>query len=131
MILRQRLALFRMMALTALVVLLLSGCAKQSAEYVNVSASAALELIDVDDVVIIDVREPEEFAAGHIPGAELIPLGTLANALGDLDKEQTYLLVCRSGNRSGQAAKLMIENGFTQVKNLRGGMNSWTGEVER
>jgi len=129
--LRPKLIFSSVLATTLLVALLLPGCAKPAAEYENVSASAALELIAADEIVIIDVREPEEFAAGHIPGAELIPLGTLGDALGDLDKEQVYLLVCRSGNRSGQAAKLMIENGFTQVNNLRGGMNSWTGEVER
>ncbi len=128
---RLRLTLSSIVALTLLIALLLSGCSQPAAEYENVSVIAALELIGADKVVIIDVREPEEFAAGHIPGAQLIPLGTLDDELDNLDKEQAYLLVCRSGNRSGQAAKLMTDQGFTEVKNLRGGMNSWTGEVER
>lgn len=111
-------------------VLSLSACSRQ-AEYVNVSAADAVQLLDAGETVIIDVREPDEFAAGHIPGAVLIPLGSLEQLLSTLDSEQSYLLVCRSGNRSGQAAQIMVEDGFRQVKNLRGGMNAWSGAVER
>lgn len=122
-------AIVPLIALTA--GLLLSGCSQQDAEYQNVSAADAGELIVAGEVVIIDVRELDEYVTGHIPGAQLVPLGSLAAELPNLDQEQAYLLVCRSGNRSGQAAQLLVENGFQQVSNLRGGMNAWSGDVER
>jgi rhodanese-related sulfurtransferase len=70
--------------------------------------------------VIIDVRTPEEFAAGHLPGARNLDLnsGEFAAALAGLDAGATYLLYCRSGNRSGTAAQMMRQAGFTDVTNL-------------
>lgn len=70
--------------------------------------------------VIIDVRTPEEFAAGHLPGARNLDLngGDFAAALDGLDKSTPYLLYCRSGNRSGMALEMMQQAGFTDVKNL-------------
>ena len=71
-------------------------------------------------VVIFDVRSPEEFAAGHLPGARNLDLngGDFAAALAGLDKSTPYLLYCRSGNRSGVALEMMQQAGFTDVKNL-------------
>ena len=76
------------------------------------------------DVVLIDVREPDEFAAGHIPEATLIPLGQLSSRLSEIPKDKTVVAVCRSGNRSGQATELLRQAGF-DAHNMSGGMISW------
>jgi rhodanese-related sulfurtransferase len=78
---------------------------------------------------IIDVRETEEMAEGKIPGAVNIPLSILEFRLHELDQTKEYILVCRSGGRSGLAAELLASRGF-QVINMRGGMQAWEGEVE-
>ena len=72
------------------------------------------------DTIVIDVRTPEEFAAGHLEGAQLIDFngGEVATAIPGLDPEAEYLVYCRSGNRSGQAIALMEQAGFTNVTNL-------------
>jgi rhodanese-related sulfurtransferase len=73
---------------------------------------------------ILDVRQPEEFRSGHIPGARLIPLGELARRVGDLPKTQEIICVCHSGSRSVQATQKLAEAGY-KVVNLRGGMAAW------
>jgi sulfur dioxygenase len=72
----------------------------------------------------IDLREPEEFAGplGHLPGAELVPMRTLESAAKDWPKEGPLLLICRSGSRSTQAARLLAQKGFSRLYNLDGGM---------
>ena len=79
------------------------------------------------DVHIVDVREPEEFDGplGHVPGATLIPLGTLTKRVGDLKKDKPIIAVCRSGARSAQATVLLGKAGFDRVANLSGGMLRW------
>ncbi len=77
-------------------------------------------------IFILDVREPDEFAAGHIPGATLIPLDSLPNRLNDIPRDQPVVIVCRSGNRSGQAQRYLQEQGFTNVRNMLGGMLDWS-----
>ncbi|WP_047154866.1 rhodanese-like domain-containing protein [Aneurinibacillus tyrosinisolvens] len=79
---------------------------------------------------IVDVREDEEVAAGRIPGAQHLPLSHLPNRVAELDKETDYILVCRSGNRSGRASEWLAENGY-KVKSMAGGMLEWPGEVEK
>ena len=74
------------------------------------------------DAVIIDVREPFEWAMGTLPGAELIGLGSLFGRLNDLDRDRAILFVCRTGNRSGVAAELFVRHGFDEVANLTGGL---------
>lgn len=79
-----------------------------------------------EQVLIIDVREPYEYAEGHIPSSKLIPLGQLTRRLNELgSKEQEVILVCRSGGRSGQAAQQLVGLGYKKVFNMRGGMMSW------
>jgi len=78
---------------------------------------------------IIDVREPEEVAAGKIPGAVNIPLGLIEFRMHELDKNEEYILVCRSGGRSGRAAEFLDRYGY-QVINMTGGMLAWEGPVE-
>jgi len=79
---------------------------------------------------ILDVREPAEFDGplGHIPGATLIPLGQLADRVGELPKDKPIVAVCRSGARSAQATHILHGAGFAQVANLPGGMLRWRQE---
>jgi sulfur-carrier protein adenylyltransferase/sulfurtransferase len=77
---------------------------------------------------VVDVREPDEYAGelGHIDGAALVPLATLAAAAASWPRGEDVVLVCRSGARSGRgAAMLAQELGFARVMNLRGGMMAW------
>jgi len=78
---------------------------------------------------LIDVREDFEYEERHIPGAVLIPLGTLPEHLDSLDKDKEYIMVCRRANRSRVATELLQANGFTNVKNMLGGMSVWQGET--
>jgi sulfur dioxygenase len=79
------------------------------------------------EVQIVDVRQPEEFNGplGHVPGARLLPLGSLAARAGELSKERPVVTVCRSGARSAQATVLLGKAGFDKVANLAGGMLRW------
>ena len=74
---------------------------------------------------IVDVREPEEWADGHIPGAVHIPLGLLAFRKGELDPMRPMITVCRSGNRSLVALDVLRETGITDAKSMAGGMKAW------
>ena len=82
---------------------------------------------NAENVRIIDVREASEVAMGAIPGAEHIPLATLPLRVQDLEPEHTLIMVCRSGGRSAQACYYLLQNGFKNVVNLRGGMMAWHG----
>jgi sulfur-carrier protein adenylyltransferase/sulfurtransferase len=75
-----------------------------------------------DTARLVDVREPHEYAAGHIHGAELVPLATVEATARDWNREQDVVLICRSGARSGRAADLLVSLGFLRVHNMIGGM---------
>jgi rhodanese-related sulfurtransferase len=79
-----------------------------------------------ESLQLIDVRSAEEYQHdGHIVGAKLIPLPALAQRLGEIDRAQAVVLICRSGNRSQVAADLLAGQGFSTVSNLQGGMSAW------
>lgn len=78
-------------------------------------------------VTVIDVREPAEYAFGHIPGTISIPLGDLEASSNILDPSSTIYCICRTGNRSDMACQLLAEKGFTSVYNVVPGMSEWTG----
>lgn len=80
-------------------------------------------------VNIIDVREEEEIAFGKIPSTRHIPLGQIPDRHSELDKDQPYYMVCRSGARSSSACAFLEDNGY-DVTNISGGMMNWEGEVE-
>ena len=91
-----------------------------------------LDALDADDAVrrgavLLDVREPDEFDAGHAPGARLLPLGELAARTGELDPTVPVVCVCRSGARSATAAEALTRAGFDAI-NLVGGMQAWAAE---
>ena len=73
----------------------------------------------------LDVREPDEYAAGHVAEARLLPLGQVGARLGDLPRNRTIVVVCRSGRRSAEATRLLLGAGFADVHNLTGGMIAW------
>ncbi len=76
-------------------------------------------------VYLLDVREPDEYAAGHIPGITLIPMGEVAARLAELPRDKEIIVTCRTGNRSSQVADLLREQGFTNVHNMTGGIVTW------
>lgn len=78
---------------------------------------------------IVDVRETDEYARGHIPGAVNFPLSDLGSDFTQLDKNTDYYLVCQSGGRSAMAAEFLSEQGF-RVTNVMGGTGSWMGPLE-
>ncbi|MEB2300107.1 rhodanese-like domain-containing protein [Lysinibacillus xylanilyticus] len=78
---------------------------------------------------LIDVREVDEVESGHIPGIIHIPLGLLEFRMHELNKNEPYIMVCRSGGRSGSATQFLESHGF-DVSNMVGGMLSWNGEVK-
>ena len=77
-----------------------------------------------DDAVVVDVREPDEWAAGHAPGAVHIPLGEVAERLGELPESEPLPVICRSGGRSQRAVQWLMLHGF-DVVNVDGGMRAW------
>ncbi len=77
------------------------------------------------DVVLVDVREPREYKAGHIPGASLLPLRMIPQQGSELPRQRTLVLVCRSGRRSRLGAMILQDMGYAQVYNLTGGMLAW------
>ncbi|MBP3851844.1 MAG: rhodanese-like domain-containing protein [Erysipelotrichaceae bacterium] len=118
-----------MKKLFACLCLLLSAC--QSAAYTKISAQEAKKMMEeVDNIMIIDVRQPDEYEQGHIPGAILLPLDTIQSKkpeqLDDLD--QTILVYCRSGRRSKQAADQLIKLGYTHIYDF-GGIIDWPYEI--
>ena len=78
--------------------------------------------------LLIDVREPDEYAVAMIAGSRLIPLKTLPQELDSLPKDREILVHCKAGGRSARAVQLMLDHGFTQVKNVTGGMDAWLSE---
>ncbi|MEK3855677.1 rhodanese-like domain-containing protein [Cytobacillus sp. FSL H8-0458] len=78
---------------------------------------------------IIDVREADEVKEGKIPSAIHIPLGLIEFRMHELDKNQEYVMVCRSGNRSGLAARFLEGQGFSVI-NMLGGMMNWEGPLD-
>lgn len=79
---------------------------------------------------LIDVRTPEEYEEGHIPGVPLLPLQEVEQWAGTLNSAEKYVFICRSGARSQKVSHLLTERGFKDVANFSGGMLSWDGDVD-
>jgi len=84
-----------------------------------------------EPIVVLDVREPAEYAFGHIAGARNIPFGMMSERLAELERNVTYAVVCRTGNRSDHVCRMLAEHGFGSVYNVIPGMSGWTGPMER
>jgi phage shock protein E len=91
----------------------------------DIDVATAASLHGQSNVVFVDVRTPEEYAEGHIPGVVLIPLDELPKRLNEVPKDKTVVVTCRSGNRSSQAAQLLRDNGYTNIHNMTGGITAW------
>ena len=106
--------------------LLIAGCSSSSSA-TDLSVTEFSSKIAESGVVTLDVRTPGEFAEGYIEGARLIDFqsGNFENEIATLDKNATYAVYCRSGNRSGQAVKVMKDAGFSNVFNMNGGVIEW------
>jgi rhodanese-related sulfurtransferase len=74
---------------------------------------------------ILDVRQPEEWNAFHVPDSTWIPLAELASRVDELPKDQEIVVVCRSGNRSAQGRDILLDAGFTQATSMAGGLTQW------
>lgn len=96
----------------------------------TISNEGLLEKLDKNPV-IIDVRDPKEFVAGHIPNAQSIPLESLEDRLSELDpyRSEDVFIICRSGSRSESACHILSKNGFQHAINVSEGMRSWHGPI--
>ena len=123
--------------LLLMAVMMLTACGQeiqkdQGAVYVNITAEEAKQIMDSEEgYSILDVREQDEYDAGHIPGAILIPYTQIDEKAKDMlpDKDQLILVYCRSGRRSKIAAEALVELGYTNIKEF-GGILDWPYEVE-
>ena len=118
------------------VVLFLTGCAvstDKDVTYKQITISEAVEMMASEsDYIILDVRRPDEFSAGHIPNAVNIPNESIgADEIDELpDKDRLILVYCRSGNRSKQASEKLVRLGYTNIVEF-GGILDWKGEIEK
>mgnify|MGYP002643617719 FL=1 len=121
-----------------LLLLLLTGCggtasnASSESSYQQISQEEAKEMMDTQDVIILDVREQDEYDSGHIPGAVLLPVGTIDEETAAEvipEKDSTVLVYCRSGNRSKTASSALAELGYTNIYEF-GGINTWPYETK-
>ena len=78
--------------------------------------------------MLVDVRQPGEFTAGHIEGAMLLPLDTLAGSYSKLPKDVPLIVYCRSGHRSAQAVAFLLAHGYSRAVSLNGGYLAWTAQ---
>lgn len=127
-------------------ILLTAGCSVQTqvttvppnptetvvkAAYIKISAQEAKAMMDTEeDVIIVDVRTPDEYSQGHIPDAILIPVAQIRSLAPELlpDLDQTILVYCRSGNRSETGAKTLIDMGYSKVFDF-GGIQDWPFDI--
>ncbi len=93
----------------------------------SVSTQQATQLINREQAIVLDLRSQSEYNAGHIVGALNVPYTSLSSHLTDLEKykEKPVILVCKMGQHSSAAGKVLMKSGFTQVKRMSGGMAEW------
>ena len=82
-------------------------------------------------IVLLDVREPREWAISDLPDSIKIPLGSLPESLDKLSKEDDIVVYCRTGGRSGNAVQFLMQQGFEKVRNLAGGINKWAERIDK
>lgn len=124
----------RILPLFFSLLLLFTGCGGSTADnsYQQITQEEAKEMMDTQEVIILDVREQNEYDSGHIPGAVLLPVGTIDEDTAAAvipEKDSTVLVYCRSGNRSKTASSTLAELGYTNIYEF-GGINTWPYETE-
>ncbi|MCL5024949.1 MAG: rhodanese-like domain-containing protein [Chloroflexi bacterium] len=92
----------------------------------RIGVDEAKEMIDKACVQVVDVREQHEYAAGHIAGSRLVPLGTVLARAAELSLDQPMIMVCAAGIRSAAASEMVCALGWEEVYNMEGGMEEWT-----
>ena len=125
----------RIFPLIFAMLLVLTGCGGTAEEntYQQITQEEAKNMMDTQEAIVLDVREQDEFDAGHIPGAVLLPVGTItkdsaAAVIPELDS--VVLVYCRSGNRSKTDSQALVGLSYTQIYEF-GGIKDWPYEVER
>lgn len=125
----------RVIPLLFALTMLFAGCSTggNGDSYQQISQEKAKEMMDTQEVVVLDVREQDEYDSGHIPGAVLLPVGTINEETATAvipEKDDTILVYCRSGNRSKTASAALAELGYTNIYEF-GGINTWPYEIEQ
>lgn len=118
----------RLAALLISIAALVSSCGTVGTDGVQlVAADSAAQVVEQSDVVVLDIRTPDEFASGSLPGAVNLDFYAedFSQQLAQLDKDATYVMYCRSGNRSEVAAAEMRDLAFSDVYEIDGGILSW------
>lgn len=124
----------RILPLFFSLLLLFTGCGGNTADnsYQQITQEKAKEMMDTQEVIVLDVREQNEYDSGHIPDAVLLPVGTIDEDTAAAvipEKDSTVLVYCRSGNRSKTASSALAELGYTNIYEF-GGINTWPYEIE-
>ena len=124
----------RIVPLLFSLLLMLTGCGGGAGDgsYQQITQEEAKEMMDTQEVIILDVREQDEYDSGHIPGAVLLPVGSIdEDTAAEVipEKDSTVLVYCRSGNRSKTASSALAELGYTNIYEF-GGINTWPYETE-
>ena len=124
----------RILPLFISLLLFLTGCGGNAANgsYLQITQEEAKEMMDSQEVIILDVREQNEYDSGHIPSAGLLPVGTIDETTAAEvipEKDFTVLVYCRSGNRSKTASSTLADLGYTNIYEF-GGINTWPYETE-
>lgn len=122
-----------LIAMALMVSMMVYGCGmgeKSAGGYENASVTDIHEhwqqgTASPNPFMLLDVRTPEEYAAGHIPGATLIPVQDLAEHLAEVPRDKQVYIYCHSGKRSARASKLLAEHGYTNIENIVGGIEAW------
>lgn len=114
-----------------LLLIAVTGCIDQDAEdvpmtYIDVNVQQAKEMIDSGEFFLLDVRTQGEYDDGHISGSTLIPVQVIESRLDELPKDEKILIYCRTGRRSVDASRILIDHGFKHVYNMKGGITDWT-----
>lgn len=126
--------MMRILPLFFSLLLLFTGCGGSTADnsYQQITQEEAKEMMDTQEVIVLDVREQNEYDSGHIPDAVLLPVGTIDEDTAAAvipEKDSTVLVYCRSGNRSKTASSALAELGYTNIYEF-GGINTWPYETE-
>ena len=119
----------RILPLVCSALLMFTGCGADG--YQKISQEKAKEMMDTQEVLVLDVREQSEYDGGHIPGAVLLPVGTIDEDTAAAvipEKDTTVLVYCRSGSRSKRAAKALAGLGYTGIYEF-GGIMSWPYDI--
>jgi phage shock protein E len=124
----------RVIPLLFALTMLFAGCSTGSngGSYQQISQEEAKKMMDTQEVIVLDVREQDEYDSGHIPGAVLLPVGTINEETASAvipEKDETVLVYCRSGNRSKTASAALADLGYTNIYEF-GGINTWPYEIE-